>query len=334
MIGQDICGKRLRLYRQDVRVHKDSFAQDVAQGLAAPRKWLLPKYFYDARGSQLYEQICALPEYYPYRAEREILASYAAEMHTAMGHLSLVELGPGNAMKTRYLLAEYERTGRPFVYCPVDISLSMLKQAAEQLLEEFSHLSIQALHADFTGNPGVIRHLPISQKAIAFFGSSMGNITPKESVDFLRQTAAIMQPEDVLLVGLDLKKSAALLVPAYNDSQGVTAAFNLNLLHRINGELGGNFDPQNFEHVALYNKEQGRIEMHLRSRKAQQATIAATGQVVTFAAGETIHTENSYKYSVDEVRDMGRRANLVLSQTWFDDKGYFLVGLFRPLSSS
>jgi dimethylhistidine N-methyltransferase len=232
-------------------------------------------------------------------------------------------------MKTRHLLAEYERTGHPFVYCPVDISLSMLKQAAAQLLEEFSHISIQALHADFTGHPGVIRHLPIHQKAIAFFGSSLGNITPEESVDFLRQTAAIMQPEDVLLLGLDLKKSAALLVPAYDDRQGVTAAFNLNLLHRINRELGGNFDLQHFEHVALYNKVHGRIEMHLRSRKAQQVTIAAIGQVVTFAAGETIHTENSYKYSVDEVREMGRCANLTLSQTWFDDKRYFLVGLFR-----
>jgi dimethylhistidine N-methyltransferase len=330
MAEQERSSERLRLYMMGVDASQDSFAQDVIRGLSAPKKWLPAKYFYDARGSQLYEQICELYAYYPYRAEREILATYAAEIHTEIGHAALVEFGPGNATKTRYLLAEYERCARPFIYCPVDISLSMLRQAATQLLEAFPHITIQALHADFTGNPGVIRQLPIGKKAIAFFGSSLGNFTPEESVDFLRRTAVIMGPEDVFLLGIDLKKSAAILVPAYDDPQGVTAAFNLNLLHRINRELGGHFDLQSFAHVACYNEEHGRIEMHLRSQRAQQVTIAKIGRVVKFAAGETIHTENSYKYSVDEVRALGRRANLVLQRTWVDRQHFFLVGLFRP----
>jgi dimethylhistidine N-methyltransferase len=331
MIDQERRGERLQLYVMDLGTRQDSFARDVKWGLAASRKWLPSKYFYDARGSQLYEQICELPEYYPYRVEGEILASYAAEIHAEIDQLAFVEFGPGNATKTRYVLAEYERRGCPFVYCPVDISLSMLKQAAGQLLKAFPHMSIQALHADFTGNPGVIQQLPIGKKVIAFFGSSLGNLTPEESIAFLRQVAAIMGPEDVFLLGIDLKKSAAVLVPAYNDSQGVTAAFNLNILQRINRELDGNFDLHSFEHVAFYNEEHGRIEMHLRSRWAQHVTIAKVDQVVRFAAAETIHTENSYKYSVDEVRDLGRHANLLLRRTWFDRQRAFLVGLFRPL---
>lgn len=331
MAYQTIRSERLQLSVMDRTEHLDTFAQDVTQGLAAPRKALPPKYFYDAHGSQLYEQICELPEYYPYRAEQDILRTNAADIYAEIGDMPLVEYGSGSATKTRYLLAAYEDVGRPFIYCPVDISLSILKASAAQLLAEFPHLSIQALHADFTGNPGVIQMLPIDKKAIAFFGSSLGNATPEESANFLRRTAAIMGPEDVFLLGIDLKKSTTILVPAYDDAQGVTAAFNLNLLQRINRELGGDFDLQNFEHVARYNEAHGRIEMHLRSRKAQQVRLSTTGQVVTFAAGETIHTENSYKYTVDEVRDLGRRANLELRRTWFDRQQYFLVGLFHPM---
>lgn len=321
---------RLQLYALQTHGYQDTFAQDVAQGLSAPRKSLPAKYFYDEYGSQIYEQICDLPEYYLYRAEREILAAHAAEMHAEIGHLALVEFGPGNASKTRYLLAQYERAGRPFLYCPVDIARSMLLTAAQQLLEEYRHIAIRAVCADFAGNPGVIQALRLEQKAVAFFGSSLGNFTPEESVDFLKRTAEMMGPEDVFLLGIDLKKSTTLLLPAYDDAKGVTAAFNLNLLRRINRELGGNFDLHSFDHVALYNEPHGRIEMHLRSRQAQHVMLTQTAQIIHFAAGETIHTENSYKYSVEEVRDMGRRAHLTLQRTWFDRQHYFLLGLFRP----
>jgi len=164
---------------------------------------------------------------------------------------------------------------------------------------------------------------------VAFFGSSLGNFRPEESVEFLRRTAAILGPEDVFLLGIDLKKSPAILVPAYDDAQGVTAAFNQNVLHRINYELGGRFNPETFEHLALYNAERGRIEMHLRSLLPQQVPIVKIEQAISFRKDETIHTESSYKYTTDEVRDLGYRANLVLRRTWFDARRYFLVALFR-----
>ena len=322
--------KRLQFYDMGVQAHQYVFAQDVAYGLAAPQKWLPPKYFYDERGSHLYEQICALPEYYPYRAEREILSTHAAEIHAEIGHLALVEFGSGSATKTRHLLSAYEWTGQPFRYCPVDISREILWDTANRLLQEYSRVEIHAMHADFAGQPEVIQAFQLEQKAVAFFGSSLGNFTPAESVEFLRRTAAILGPEDVFLLGIDLKKSPAILLPAYDDAQGVTAAFNRNLLHRINRELGGRFDPHRFEHLALYNEEQSRIEMHLRSRQAQHVPIVKIEQVVSFGKDETIHTESSYKYTVDEVRELGYQANLALRRAWFDARRYFLLALFRP----
>ena len=321
--------ERLQFYLMNVEQQHEAFARDVAQGLAAPQKTLPAKYFYDARGSQLYEQICDLPEYYPYRAERDILATYATDIYAVIGHLPLVEFGPGNAAKTRYLLTTYEHAGRPFLYCPVDISRAALEASAEKLLAEYPHLSIRAMHADFAGNPGIIGAFHLDKKAIAFFGSNLGNFTREESLDFLRGAAAMMAPEDVFLLGIDLKKPLTFLLPAYDDAQGVTAAFNLNLLHRINRELGANFHVQGFEHFVLYNEEHGRIEMHLRSRWAQQVTIAKTEQIIRFAAGETIHTENSYKYSLEDIRALGHRADLALHRTWFDRQHYFLLALLR-----
>jgi dimethylhistidine N-methyltransferase len=329
MAYREQSGERLTFYHMDGVQQQAVFARDVAQGLAAPQKTLPPKYFYDARGSQLYEQICTLPEYYPYRAERDIFATYATDIVTALHYLPLVEFGPGNAAKTRYLLTVYEQVGQPFLYCPVDISRAALEDAAQQLLAAYPHMTIQAIHADFAGHPGVIEAVPLPRKAIAFLGSNLGNFARDEGLDFLQRTAALLGPEDVLLLGLDLKKSTTLLVPAYHDAQGVTAAFNLNLLHRMNRELGANFDVSRFEHVALYNAEHGRIEMHLRSRQPQCVTIPAIAQTVHFAAGETIHTENSYKYSVADVRAMGAQVGLQLSRTWFDRQHYFMLGLLR-----
>ncbi len=331
MTYEERCDGRLRIYAMDIANARDTFAQDVRQGLLATQKSIPAKYFYDAYGSKLYEQICELPEYYPYRAEREILATYASELHAEIGRFPLVEFGPGNAAKTRYLLAEYERASTPFVYCPVEIERSILVQTAEQFLTDYPHLTIRALHADFAGNPEVIQTLGLETKTVAFFGSSMGNFSTVESVEFLQRTANMMGALDVFLLGIDLKKSTGVLLPAYDDAQGVTAEFNLNVLQRINRELGGDFDLQSFEHVALYDATHGRIEMHLRSLRAQQVTISSLAQTVTFAAGETVHTENSYKYSVQDVCAMGEKANLRLDKTWFDRQRYFLVGLFRPM---
>jgi L-histidine N-alpha-methyltransferase len=300
----------------------------VAFGLTTPQKWLPPKYFYDERGSQIYEQICALPEYYLYRAEEEILSTYAAEIHAEIRDLPLVEFGSGHARKTSYLLAAYELAGQPFRYCPVDISREILLDASNRLLQEYAHIEIHAMHTDFAGEPEVIQAFQLEKKAVAFFGSSLGNFTPEESAEFLQRTAALLGPEDVFLLGIDLKKSPAILLPAYDDAQGVTAAFNRNVLRRINYELGGRFDLQGFEHVALYNAEKGRVEMHLRSRLPQQVPIVKIGQAISFRKDETIHTESSHKYTEEEIRDLGYQANLVVRRTWFDERHYFMVALF------
>ena len=320
---------RFKLYDMNLDAHR-SFARDVAVGLTAAKKSLPPKYFYDERGSRLYEQICALPEYYLYRSELEILCNYAVEIHAEIGRLALVEFGSGSATKTRHLLTAYERAGSPFRYCPIDISRQVLRDTASRLLDEYSQIEIRAMHTDFAQTPEVIQELQLEKKAVAFLGSTLGNFTPMQSLEFLRRTAAVLGPNDVFLLGIDLKKSPAILLPAYNDAQGVTAAFNLNVLQRINSELGGRFNPQSFEHLALYNAERGCIEMHLRSRLAQDVPITQIERTMSFHKYETIHTESSYKYSENEVRDLGYKANLVLHRTWFDGSRRFLVGLFRP----
>src|SRR5512146_873361 len=187
--------QRFQLHDIDVEVRRHTFARDVAYGLSAPQKWLPPKYFYDERGSQLYEQICALREYYLYRAEMEILSTYAAEIHAEIGHLTLVEFGSGNATKTRHLLTAYERAGQPFRYCPVDISREILWDTANRLLHEYSHIEIRAMHTDFAEKPEVIQAFQLEEKAVAFLGSTLGNFTPQESLEFLQRTAAILEPK-------------------------------------------------------------------------------------------------------------------------------------------
>ena len=240
--------------------------------------------------------------------------------------MPLVEFGSGNAAKTRYLLTAYERAGCPFLYCPVDISRTALEESAQKLLAEYTHLSIHAIHADFAGNPDVIRALRLEKKALAFFGSNLGNFTREESLDFLQGTAALMGPEDGFLLGVDLKKSLTLLLPAYDDAQGVTAAFNLNLLHRISRELGANFDLASFSHEAFYNAERHRIEMHLASKKRQKVRVA--GRAIEFRAGETIHTENSYKYSVESLRALARGVGWAPDGMWTDSQSYFCIHAF------
>jgi dimethylhistidine N-methyltransferase len=203
--------KRFQFHGMDVQAHQHLFARDVADGLAAQQKWLPPKYFYDEHGSQLYERICALPEYYLYRAELEILNTYAAEIHAEIGRLALVEFGSGSATKTRHLLSAYEWAGQPFRYCPVDISRQILWDTANRLLQEYNHIEVWAMHADFAGQPEVIQAFQLEKKAVAFLGSSLGNFTPEESAEFLQRTAAMLGPEDAFLLGIDLKKSPAKL---------------------------------------------------------------------------------------------------------------------------
>ena len=301
------------------------FAVDVLRGLSASRKSLAPKYFYDTAGSELFERITRLPEYYPTRAELAILERHArAIARLVPGRAALVEFGAGSTLKVRRLLPALEHLG---AYVPVDISAEFLGEQAKALRADWPRLRVRPVVADFTRPFALPRDLAESAHVGFFPGSTIGNLEPAEAIAFLRHAGATLGEDAVLIVGVDLVKDVDLLHAAYNDAQGVTAAFNRNLLVRINRELGADFDVAAFEHRAFYNRQLGRIEMHLVSRREQQVHLL--GQTIGFAEGETIHTENSYKYTVDGFRRLGERAGWTSEAVWLDDEHLFSVHALR-----
>ncbi|MBV7694518.1 L-histidine N(alpha)-methyltransferase [Streptomyces sp. TRM70350] len=295
---------------------------DVQQGLTNSPKTLPPKWFYDAHGSDLFEQITELPEYYPTRAEREILVARAAEIAVATGARTLVELGSGSSEKTRYLLDAL--TGL-HTYVPVDVSDSALTQAGHALIAERPGLNVHALIADFT----VALELPDTPgpRLVAFLGGTIGNLLPDERAVFLAAVRALLSPGDALLLGTDLVKDEQVLVRAYDDAAGVTAAFNKNVLAVVNRELGADFDPGAFDHVALWDAGNEWIEMRLRSRTAQTVKIPSLDLAVDFAAGEELRTEVSAKFRKEGVRAELASAGLELSHWWTDGEGRFALSL-------
>ncbi|MFE5602813.1 L-histidine N(alpha)-methyltransferase [Streptomyces coelicoflavus] len=298
---------------------------DVLAGLTSTPKRLPPKWFYDARGSELFEAITALPEYYPTRAEREILVDRAGEIATATGARTLVELGSGSSEKTRVLLdALTERTGLG-AYVPVDVSESALTQAGEALVAERPGLQVHALIADFTG--GLTLPGTPGPRLVAFLGGTVGNLLPGERAAFLSSVRALLSPGDALLLGTDLVKDEGVLVRAYDDAAGVTAEFNKNVLAVMNRELEADFEPAAFEHVALWNAEREWIEMRLRSRTAQTVKVQALDLAVDFADGEELRTEVSAKFRREGVRAELEAAGLDLTHWWTDGEGRFALSL-------
>ncbi|MFE5262332.1 L-histidine N(alpha)-methyltransferase [Streptomyces coelicoflavus] len=298
---------------------------DVLAGLTSTPKWLPPKWFYDARGSELFEAITALPEYYPTRAEREILVDRAGEIAAATGARTLVELGSGSSEKTRVLLdALTERTGLG-AYVPVDVSESALTQAGEALVAERPGLQVHALIADFTG--GLTLPGTPGPRLVAFLGGTVGNLLPGERAAFLSSVRALLSPGDALLLGTDLVKDEGVLVRAYDDAAGVTAEFNKNVLAVMNRELEADFEPAAFEHVALWNAEREWIEMRLRSRTAQTVKVQALDLAVDFADGEELRTEVSAKFRREGVRAELEAARLDLTHWWTDGEGRFALSL-------
>lgn len=297
-----------------------AFAADVLDGLSRQPKQLSPKYFYDATGSELFEQITVLPEYYPTRTELGILRARSADIAAIIPEgAALVEFGAGATTKARLLL-QHCRIG---AYVPVDISGDFLKAQANALQRDFPTLRVAPVVADFTAPfelPKVVADMP----KVGFFpGSTLGNFEPHEASAFLRSARQILGPGALMLIGVDLEKSDRVLHAAYNDAAGVTARFNLNLLARIDRELGGDFDLSSFTHRAIYNRERHRIEMHLVSRKAQIVRIL--GKSVSFRAGESIHTENSYKYSLDRFTTLAKSTGWTPQASWTDDDNLFSV---------
>lgn len=314
-----------RILRAQEAPAQGEFAEAVLAGLARYPRSVPCRFFYDARGSELFEEITKLPEYYPTRVETALLEAHGEEIAALAGQgRILVEFGSGSSRKTSLLLGAL---GHVPAYIPIDIASESLKEAAEWLSGQHRGLTIVPLIADFTTTralPPLARRKP----RLGFFsGSTIGNLTHAEARAFLGNAARLLGPGSAFLLGVDLKKSERILVPAYNDARGVTAAFNLNLLVRANRELGANFDLTRFAHDAVWNEDAGRVEMYLVSLAEQ--TVRVAGRSFSFAEGERIHTENSHKYTLDEFRILARASGWTAVKAWTDADQLFSLHLLR-----
>ena len=309
----------------DLAPTQESFRDAVIAGLSRSPKAIPCKFLYDARGSALFEQICELPEYYPTRTERGILHRHADEIAALAGpDAQLIELGSGSSAKTGILLDAM----RPSAYVPVDISAEQLSEAAQVLAGRYPRVEVVAVCADYTADDFVPALPWASGRRVAFFpGSTVGNLEPEEAEGFLARCASIVGRGGGMVVGVDLKKDPAILNAAYDDAAGVTAAFNLNLLARMNRELAGTFDLSRFAHDAFYSEAAGRIEIYICSLEPQIVRVA--GRAIPFAAGERVHTEYSYKYDIDEFRHLAARAGFRPVRVWTDPDRLFSVHYLR-----
>lgn len=293
---------------------------EILEGLGQEQKSIDPKFFYDARGSALFEQITGLPEYYPTRTERLILESNANEMAESCGrNCILIEPGSGSSEKVRLLLDAV----KPAAYVPMDISADFLEQSAIQLAEEYPWLHVHAVCADFASLEKVPEEVPEGRSVVFYPGSTLGNMRPDEASAFLRRLGGWLDEDGGILIGIDLHKSSRTLEAAYNDDQGVTARFNLNILNHVNALTNADFDPASFSHHAFYNEKKQRIEMHLVSKRDQVVNVGDTS--IGFERGETIHTENSYKYTLEKFREVTRDGGFAIRSSWYDDRDMFAV---------
>jgi L-histidine Nalpha-methyltransferase len=300
---------------------------DVVQGLTRTDKTLSPRYFYDDAGSALFEAICELPEYYPTRTEAAILSACAPQVAALTGECELVELGSGSATKTRILLDAHRQAQHRLRYLPIDISPGILEDSAQALLVDYPGLEVYGLVGTFEAG---LAHLPaqiLKSRMLLFLGSTLGNLDPLACQQFFDQVAASLSPGGYFLLGVDLHKSTAILEAAYDDSQGITAAFNRNMLLHLNRRYKGNFDPAAFDHLALYNMEKRQIEMHLVSRIAQSVTLEKLGLSVEFAPGERLHTEISRKFEVSSLKSNLEAHGIPCVQVWTDPQSWFAVML-------
>ena len=310
------------------------FAGDVRRGLSANPKHLFPKYLYDELGSQLFEAICRVDEYYLTRAEKEILSQHVGEIVASVPECkTLIELGSGSAEKTRKIIEALLTHQAELLFIPVDISASALEISSRALLAAYPELRIEAYAADYLQGLAAMQPLPPRRALMLFLGSNIGNFEKAEALTFLRAIRRMMRPGDALLLGADLKKDRATLESAYNDALGVTRAFIVNELARINRELGGNFDLWAFGLRSVYNEEAGCVEVYLESLRSQSITIRSLEMSVDFAAGEWMHMEHSYKFDVDELARMGSLSGFVLEKTWLDSGQRFSSNLFRASKS-
>lgn len=307
-------------------------ADDVWIGLTKMPKSLPAWLFYDSAGSELFEEITQLPEYYLTRTEREIFGHHADEMVVAAGdNLTLVELGAGTASKTCAIIGAILRQQPQLTFYPVDVSPAALQSAIQHLTKKHASLTVRPLVSDYTRGIPELDKID-GRKLVLYIGSSIGNFEPLQASAILARIRRSLSPGDALLIGTDMVKDASVLLPAYDDAEGITARFNLNLLARINRELGGNFNLDSFRHVAVWNAPESRIEMYLESTKRQVVSIGDLGLSVRFDAGERIHTENSYKFSMQMICTILQNAGFILERAWMDDREWFALHLAKVRS--
>jgi L-histidine N-alpha-methyltransferase len=314
--------KRIVIRSHMEKSYSSNIAQDALKGLTAQQKYIPSKYFYDSRGSKLFDEICCLPEYYPTRTEIAILEQASTKIMESFERGDIVELGSGANRKIRLLLDAVSKNRRTdYRYVPVDVSKSALVSASEELLEIYPELEVFGIVADFTAHMDTI---PSERpRLIIFLGSTIGNFNKRERKDFLRLLAASMNPEDRVLIGFDMIKPGKTLEAAYNDSRGITSAFNKNVLNVLNRELNAEFDLSQFTHVAFFNEEQGRVEMHLQAKQNMEVNVNDLDLTVEFNKDETIHTEICNKFSKEDIRKMASNVGLSINQWFFDPKGWF-----------
>lgn len=305
------------------------FENDVINGLSSHPKTISAKYFYDHNGSLLFEDICKTQDYYPTRTEEKILRDNIDEIFANTKSIqSIVELGSGTSVKTKIILKHFSDNTGAFEYFPIDVS-DILESTAEKLKDEFPKISITGIMSEYEEGIAKINELNDKPKLIIFLGSSIGNFTPQEATDLLKVISGNMTEKDFFLIGFDLKKDKDILHRAYNDSDCVTESFNLNLLKRINRELGSDFNLDNFSHHAFFNEKESRVEMHLVSKILQYVKFPKQNKEIFFDEGESIHTENSYKFSDEMITKITASAGLEELKVWKDANNYFSLGLFK-----
>jgi dimethylhistidine N-methyltransferase len=323
---------RYSFVESDATEELDNFGDEVERGLTAHPKSLPCRFLYDAEGSEIFEAICDLPEYYPTRTEHSILERHADDIASHFhSPITLAELGSGSSTKTRLLIEALLRSQGKLRYLPVDISRTILDQSARELLDSYEGLEIHAIASEYRVG---LSHLGREQrrpKLIAWLGSNIGNFSRDEAAGFVSGIRSSMSSDDHVLFGIDLRKDRERLESAYDDVQGVTADFNLNLLARINRELGGSFRLDRFAHRATWSPEEGRVKLDLVSRVDQEVEIRELGLAVKFLAGEAIHTEDSYKYSLEEIDALAARSGLRVVERWLDDRAWFSLNLLAPV---
>ena len=328
---QIVINKNLKYFKSSSLQNQKTFAAELQTSLNSTPKYISPKFFYDENGSNLFDEICSLPEYYPYDSEIEILKNIESGIKPYVdSDIRLVELGSGSSIKTRLLLNALYNIQKNVEYFPIDIS-DILSHSVQELCNRYNDLKITGLIDTYENGLNFIEHYDDKPNLISFLGSSFGNFNHDEGMKFLKTIHDMMKHSDFLLIGFDLKKDAVILHNAYNDSKGITAKFNLNVLNRINRELEADFDLTKFAHYAFYNELSSRIEMHLKSLQSQKIKIPGANITISLAKDELIHTENSYKFSISELESKFTKSGFEINEIWWDSNRYFALILAQKI---